>query len=89
LCNNYNGNFELAFQVYNNDLRPFIEEVQEAAESMLEVLLPRTEEAISKGLSEGFGFQYLLIKVLLLKTKRQSQTKERQPITVVLAKVAA
>ena len=44
-----NGNFESAFQAYNNDFRPFIEEVQaEAVHVGLEMLVPRTEEAIQK-----------------------------------------
>nr|WP_314491933.1 FAD-dependent monooxygenase [uncultured Chryseobacterium sp.] len=50
------GNYKLAFEDYNKDLRPFIEEVQENAVGMLEFLLPRTQEAILKQYSEGFGF---------------------------------
>ena len=43
----HNGNFELAFQDYNQNLRPFIEEVQAAAElNIRENFIPRTEEAI-------------------------------------------
>lgn len=52
----YSGNYELAFQEYNTELRPFIKEVQEGAVNMLEVLLPRTKEAIQKRYKEGFGF---------------------------------
>nr|WP_068888650.1 FAD-dependent monooxygenase [Pedobacter panaciterrae] len=52
----HNGNYELAFNDYNKELRPFIEEVQEEAVRMLEYLLPRTEEAIRKRNKEGFGF---------------------------------
>ncbi len=45
----HNGNFELAFQDYNNNLRPFIEEVQATAElNVKENFIPRTEEAIRK-----------------------------------------
>jgi len=45
----HNGNFELAFQDYNKNLRPFIEEVQaNAVKFGLEMLVPRTEEAIRK-----------------------------------------
>lgn len=45
----HNGNFELAFQDYNTNLRPFIEEVQaNAVRFGLEVMVPRTEEAIRK-----------------------------------------
>ncbi|OCT13354.1 FAD-binding monooxygenase [Paenibacillus pectinilyticus] len=40
------GNFELAFQAYNKNFRPFIEEVQATAEMMVDFLVPRTEEAI-------------------------------------------
>jgi 2-polyprenyl-6-methoxyphenol hydroxylase-like FAD-dependent oxidoreductase len=41
------GNFELAFQDYNESFRPFIEEVQANAVSFgLELLVPRTAEAI-------------------------------------------
>jgi len=43
------GNFELAFQEYNESFRPFIEEVQASAEKVgVEFLIPRTEEAIRK-----------------------------------------
>ncbi|AMP98385.1 Monooxygenase FAD-binding [Pedobacter cryoconitis] len=45
----HKGNFELAFQDYNTNLRPFIEEVQgNAVRFGLEVMVPRTEEAIRK-----------------------------------------
>ena len=45
----HNGDFELAFQDYNKDLRPFIEEVQATAElNVQENFIPRTEEAIHK-----------------------------------------
>lgn len=51
----HNGNFELAFQDYNKDLRPFIEEVQATAEfNVRENFIPRTEEAILKRNAEGF-----------------------------------
>lgn len=53
---NNNADFELAFVNYNNDLRPFVEEVQESAVGMLEFLLPRTEDAIRRQYSEGLGF---------------------------------
>ncbi|MBB6107690.1 2-polyprenyl-6-methoxyphenol hydroxylase [Mucilaginibacter lappiensis] len=43
----HNGDFELAFQDYNKNFRPFIEEIQEGAVKFgLEMLVPRTEEAI-------------------------------------------
>jgi 2-polyprenyl-6-methoxyphenol hydroxylase-like FAD-dependent oxidoreductase len=45
----HNGNFELAFHDYNQNLRPFIEEVQAMAElNVRENFIPRTEEAIRK-----------------------------------------
>lgn len=45
----HNGNFELAFRDYHNNLRPFIEEVQAtAAMNIQESFVPRTEEAIRK-----------------------------------------
>ncbi|KMQ65335.1 FAD-binding monooxygenase [Chryseobacterium sp. FH2] len=42
----YNGNFELAFEGYNRELRPFIESIQAGAVETLDKLLPRTEEEI-------------------------------------------
>lgn len=49
------GNFDLAFQDYNNNLRPFIEEVQaEAAYNVKEKFVLATEEAIRKRNMEGF-----------------------------------
>jgi 2-polyprenyl-6-methoxyphenol hydroxylase-like FAD-dependent oxidoreductase len=51
----HNGNYELAFQDYNNNLRPFVEEVQaEAALNAREKFIPKTEEAIQKRNIEGF-----------------------------------
>lgn len=51
----HKGNFELAFQDYNKNQRPFIEEVQAAAEfNVREKFIPRTEEAIRKRNLEGF-----------------------------------
>jgi len=45
----HKGNFKLAFQDYNTNLRPFIEEVQaNAVRFGLEIMVPRTEEAIRK-----------------------------------------
>lgn len=49
------GNFELAFREYNKSFRPFIEEVQtDVVNFGLDMLLPRTEEAIRKRNTEGF-----------------------------------
>jgi len=42
----HNGNVELAFEAYNKDLRPFIDEVQAGAVETLDKLLPRTEEEV-------------------------------------------
>jgi len=51
------GDFELAFQEYNSSFRPFIEEVQAGVVAFgLDVLIPRTEEAIIKRNREGFSF---------------------------------
>jgi 2-polyprenyl-6-methoxyphenol hydroxylase-like FAD-dependent oxidoreductase len=51
----YDGNFELAFEAYNKDLRPFIEEVQVAAVEMLDKLLPKTEEEVRWRNKHGFS----------------------------------
>jgi hypothetical protein len=41
------GNFELAFQEYNKNFHPFIEDVQAGVINFgLEMLIPRTEDAI-------------------------------------------
>ena len=50
----HKGNYELAFNDYNKELRPFIEEVQAEAINTLDYLLPRTEEAIRVRNTEGF-----------------------------------
>lgn len=45
----HNGDFDLAFQEYNQNFRPFIEAVQATAEfNVRENFIPRTEEAIRK-----------------------------------------
>lgn len=45
----HGGNYEAAFEDYNQNLRPFIEQIQAHAVSFgLEMLVPRTEEAIRK-----------------------------------------
>lgn len=52
-----NGNYEMAFLEYNENFRPFIEEVQaEVVDFGIDVLIPRTEDAIRKRNKEGFGF---------------------------------
>ncbi len=52
----HNGDFETAFEEYNKDLRPFIEDVQAGAVEMLDKLLPRTEEEIRWRNQNGFEF---------------------------------
>ena len=44
----HHGNFELAFQDYNESFRPYVEEVQANAANNLDTLVPQTEEAIHK-----------------------------------------
>jgi len=51
------GNYELAFKKYNENFRPFIEEVQATVVDFgLNAFIPRTEEAIRKRNKDGFGF---------------------------------
>lgn len=52
----YNGDFELAFEAYNKNLRPYIEEVQAGAIETLDKLLPRTEEEVGFRNQNGLGF---------------------------------
>ena len=53
----HNGNYELAFQDYNNNFRPFIEEVQaDAVRTGLEMLILKTEEAIHKRNTQAVFF---------------------------------
>jgi 2-polyprenyl-6-methoxyphenol hydroxylase-like FAD-dependent oxidoreductase len=53
----YPESFELAFTDYNKSFRPFIEEVQaDVINFGLDVLVPKTEEAIHRRNKEGFGF---------------------------------
>lgn len=53
----HDGNFDLAFQEYNQNLRPFIEETQAAALTMLnDYFIPKTEEAIRKRNTQGVPF---------------------------------
>lgn len=52
-----NADYEKAFVEYNLSFRPFIEDVQaEVLDFALDVLIPKTEEAIIKRNKEGFGF---------------------------------
>lgn len=51
-----NGDFTQAFQAYNADFRPFIDQIQqEVVEFGLDMLIPKTEEAIIKRNKEGFN----------------------------------
>lgn len=51
------GDYELAFKAYNTNFRPFIEATQAyVVEVGLDILLPRSEEAIRKRNTEGLGF---------------------------------
>lgn len=53
----HDGNFESAFQAYNHQLRPFIEEVQATALTMLhDYFVPKTEEAIHTRNTQGVAF---------------------------------
>jgi len=53
----HHGNFEVAFQEYNQQLRPFLEEVQATALTMLsDYLVPRTDEAIRSRNAQGIPF---------------------------------
>lgn len=47
------GDFKSAFEAYNKELRPFIDEVQADAVEMLDKLLPRTHEAIKLRYQNG------------------------------------
>lgn len=52
-----NGNIEQAFLEYNNSFRPFIEDIQaQVTDFALDMLIPKTEEAIIKRYQEGLGF---------------------------------
>lgn len=52
-----NGDFTLAFEDYNKNLRPFIEEVQATAElNIKENFLPRSDEAIHKRNTQAVSF---------------------------------
>lgn len=52
----YPDDLELAFQEYNQSFRPFIEEVQAGVINFgLDMLMPKTEEAIRKRNLKGFG----------------------------------
>lgn len=51
------GNYELAFELYNKYFRPFIEEVQaNAVKFGVEMLIPRSEEAIKKRNTQPSSF---------------------------------
>lgn len=50
----HEGDINLAFQDYNKGLRPFIDEVQAAAQLNMKNFIPATEEAVHKINKEGF-----------------------------------
>jgi len=53
----HDGDFEMAFIEYNKSFRPFIDELQDDVLNFnLDVLVPKTEEAVRKRNKEGFGF---------------------------------
>jgi len=53
----HDGNFEAAFAAYNQNLRPFIEETQANALTMLnDYFIPKTEEAIHARNTQGIPF---------------------------------
>jgi 2-polyprenyl-6-methoxyphenol hydroxylase-like FAD-dependent oxidoreductase len=53
----HDGNFDAAFQAYNHTLRPFIEEVQATAVTMLNTFfVPKTEAVIRKRNAQGMPF---------------------------------
>jgi 2-polyprenyl-6-methoxyphenol hydroxylase-like FAD-dependent oxidoreductase len=53
----HKGHVDLAFQAYNDRLRPFIEEVQATALTMLsDYFVPKTEEAIRVRNAQGIPF---------------------------------
>ena len=53
----HDGNFNLAFQAYQQNLRPFVEEVQATAVTMLSsYFIPKTEEAIHLRNTQGIPF---------------------------------
>ncbi|QES88939.1 FAD-dependent monooxygenase [Rhizosphaericola mali] len=49
-------NFELAFEIYNNTLRPFIDAIQAGAINTLDKLLPRTAEEVEWRNKNGLDF---------------------------------
>ena len=53
----HDGDYELAFEDYNRNFRPFIERVQsEARHNLQTIFLPGTEEAIQKGNAQTTAF---------------------------------
>lgn len=52
----HHGDFVRAFEAYNKNLRPLIDEVQTAAVQMLDKLLPATQEEIDRRNKNGFEF---------------------------------
>ena len=52
----HRGDFAAAFRHYDTNFRPFIEKIQAEAESGLELLSPRTEEAIRRRNTQATAF---------------------------------
>ena len=50
------NDYTAAFETYNNDLRPFIKEVQAAAVQTLDKLLPSNEEEVKAMWEKGISF---------------------------------
>jgi 2-polyprenyl-6-methoxyphenol hydroxylase-like FAD-dependent oxidoreductase len=50
----YNGNFDLAFQDYNKELRPFIEEVQEVSSRYVRRFASKNRRRNSQKKHRGF-----------------------------------
>jgi 2-polyprenyl-6-methoxyphenol hydroxylase-like FAD-dependent oxidoreductase len=51
-----NGNFEKAFLEYDRSFRPFVEQVQsEVVDFGLDMLIPKTKEAVAKRNTQGFN----------------------------------
>jgi 2-polyprenyl-6-methoxyphenol hydroxylase-like FAD-dependent oxidoreductase len=52
----YKDDYQLAFDAYNKDLRPFIEEIQADAVQTLDKLLPNTKEEVKEMWEYGISF---------------------------------
>lgn len=52
----YQDDYQLAFETYNKNLRPFIEEIQAVAVQTLDKLLPDSEEEVKEMWENGISF---------------------------------